>query len=456
MKCMSVVTLTEVFSRKIILCSMIIFMSLCCFSSLEAAGNKTIKIGICGPMKFPAGEHSYIGAQMAAEEINSRGGVLVSGGLYDIEVVKADSNEYLSVSDAVSALERIITVNGVNFVIGGARSEAVLAEQEIMAEYKIPFIQFGGGSPSQTTPLAKDYDKYKYFFRTTTPHVNYQVLTVCAVLDLCIKKMKDDLGIEDPKVALVMEKISALDPMIKVTESLFPKLGAEIIGVWRPSPHANDLTAELTAIKAAGANIIFEYFTGPAGIIFTKQWGELEIPAILVGVNIEAQKLEYWKTTNGKCEYEMTLNPVVRAEVTKKTIPVYDKYVKKTGSYPFYTGLGSYDAVYLLKEAVERAGTLDSDAVVAALEKTDYLGVAGRIQFFPKGHKTPHDLIYGPRFSSTFCQQWRNGELLTVWPDGKSPNPKIGAGPGWEGVRFEGTVDAELPPSLINYWKNKK
>ncbi len=44
-------------------------------------------------------------------------------------------------------------------------------------------------------------------------------------------------------------------------------------------------------------------------------------------------------------------------------------------------------AVYALKDAIERAGTLDSDAVVAALEAIDLMGVYGRIRFDPKSHQ---------------------------------------------------------------------
>lgn len=57
----------------------------------------------------------------------------------------------------------------------------------------------------------------------------------------------------------------------------------------------------------------------------------------------------------------------------------YDAYSKRWGVEP--EGLGtssSYMAVYVLRDAIERAGSLDADAVVAALEKTDIMGVYSR------------------------------------------------------------------------------
>ncbi len=435
-------------------------MALFLFSFLFFAGNaiaaNVIKIGISGPMKFPAGENMFIGAQLAAEEINAKGGVNVGGKIYRIEVVKADSNEYLSVPDAVSALERLLTVDKVNFVIGGARSEAILAQQEVMAENKAIYIMSGGGSPKLNEQITKNYDKYKYFFRTTTPHTGNQLRSLSAALDAVGQKIRKDLGIQKPKVALVMEKILTGDAMIAVARDVVPKLGMEIVGVWRPSPTTNDMSAELSAVKSSGAHVILTLFTGPAGIIFGKQWGELEIPAIPIGTNIEAQLLKYWKATNGKCEYEMVLNPAVRANVGPKTIPIFDKFVKRTGDYPFYTAMGAYDGVYLLTDAAQRAKSLNSDKVVTELEKTDYRGVAGRIVFTGRNEPLPHDLKYGAKYSTLFVQQWQKGKLATVWPDGNELNPEIGAGSGWKGIRFPGTVPVKLPPIMTKYWKRTK
>ena len=421
-----------------------------------AFAASVIKIGVSGPMKFPAGEDMYIGAQMAADEINAKGGISIKGTVHKVEIVKTDSNEYLSVPDAVNSLERLVNVDKVNFVIGGARSESILAQMEVMAENKIVYIMAGGGSPKLTEQVGKNYDKYKYFFRTTTPHAVYQVQGVSAVIDLVAKKIRKELGIQKPKVAIVGEKAIWVDAIVNYAKAVFPKMGMEIAGVWRPSATANDLSAELSAIKSAGAHIIFTIYTGPVGIIFSKQWGGLEIPAIPVGINIEAQSYRHWKTTEGKCEYEITLNAVARANISPRTISAFDKFVKIKGDSPVYTGMGGYDGVYLLMLAAEKAQSLASDKVVAELEKTDYQGVAGRIVFNPPGDKLPHDLKYGPGYLTFFGQQWQKGKLVLVWPDGSELHPVIGAGSGWDKVKYPDTVEIKLPPVMIKHWGKAK
>ncbi|MHB8830385.1 MAG: ABC transporter substrate-binding protein, partial [Syntrophales bacterium] len=66
---------------------------------------RTIKIGVIGPMNFVQGKGHWNGALMGAEEINARGGVQVGKEKMKIELVKADSNEFLSLTDATNAIE---------------------------------------------------------------------------------------------------------------------------------------------------------------------------------------------------------------------------------------------------------------------------------------------------------------------------------------------------------------
>ncbi|MCJ7547976.1 MAG: ABC transporter substrate-binding protein, partial [Deltaproteobacteria bacterium] len=99
-----------------------------------SAGAQTFKIGVIGPMKYVQGIGHWNGAVMAAEEINAEGGVQVGGQKMKIELVQADSNEFNSVTDATNAMERLVTRDKVNFVVGGFRSEAVFPMQDIAME----------------------------------------------------------------------------------------------------------------------------------------------------------------------------------------------------------------------------------------------------------------------------------------------------------------------------------
>ena len=396
-----------------------------------------IKIGVIGPMAYVQGEHHWYGAQLAAEEINAEGGVLVGGESYQIKLVQVDSNEILSVTDAASAMEKAITRDNVDFLVGGFRTEAVFAMQDVAMDYETIFLGCGASADELCTRVADDYDRYKYWFRVTPINSTNLGRVDFALIAMVAEKIKAELGIEVPKVAILAEKAVWADPIVEKSYTYITAMGMEIVGEWRPSATASEVTAELSAIEAAGAHIIFTSISGPVGIPYATQWGELEITAASVGINVEAQKEGFWDATGGKGNYEMTMNTYARVNITDETIPFVDRFVERVGEFPTYSA-GTYEALYLLTAAIDRAGTLDSDAVVAELENTDATGAQGRLVF-----TEDHDVTWGPGYVTGLGVQWQDGEMNCVWPP---------AGGAWEGVDYEGTVDYILPPWVVEEW----
>src|SRR5882762_6081295 len=98
-----------------------------------ATAQGTLKIAILGPMAFVQGENHWAGAEMARDEINKTGGINVGGRRVQVELIRDDTN----------AIERVITRDKTDFLIGGFRSEAVLAMQEVAMDYKKIFLGAG-------------------------------------------------------------------------------------------------------------------------------------------------------------------------------------------------------------------------------------------------------------------------------------------------------------------------
>ncbi len=396
-----------------------------------------IKIGVAGPMAFIQGQHHWFGAEFAAEEINAKGGILVGGKRLPIKLIKIDTNEILNVPDAASAVERAITRDKVDFIIGGFRTEAVFAMQDVAMDYKKIFIGCGAAHPELCARVAKDYNKYKYWFRVTPINSMFLAKVDFILLGMVGKFIGMELGIPKPKVAIFAEKAVWADPIVAAAKNNIPKMGMEIAGEWRPSATATDVTAELSAINASGAHIIFTTISGPLGIPYAKKWGELKIPAASVGINVEAQKKGFWEATGGLGNYDTTINTYARVEITPMTIPFYDKFVAKVGEFPTYNA-GTNDAIRILANAIEKAGTLDADKLVTELEKTDFYGAAGRIVF-----TKDHDVTWGPNFVTATGTQWQDGKLMCVWPL------------NWEGITYKGAVKYKIPPWVVEKWKKK-
>lgn len=422
----------------LVACSLLLLLVAAgCGTTAEEA--KVIKIGVIGPMQFVQGEHHWYGATMARDKINDAGGVTIDGEEYTIELIKTDSNEMLSPTDAATAMERLITVDKADFVVGGFRTEAVFPMQDVAMEYKTIFLGCGAATYELNTRLAEDYDTFKYWFRVTPFHSNNLVTNSLATLGLAGAIMQGGLGLEGPlKVAILGEGAQWADGMVGAYEAYVPAaLGMEVVGTWRPSPTATDLTAELTAIEASGAHFILTIISGPIGIPYAKGLGELEIPVASVGINVEAQKDGFWDATGGYGNYETTLNTYAKGiAVTEYTIPFFDAFMEEYGQTPTYNA-GTYDAILLLTEAIERAGTLDSDAVVDELKKTDFVGTGGRITFTGQDTANPHDVVYGPGFVTGLATQWQDGEMKAIWPW------------NWEGITYEGTVQWQIPDRVI-------
>ena len=402
---------------------------------------KEIRIGVAGPMKAVPGENHWRGATMAMEEINKAGGVHIKGAKVPIRLIKIDTNEQASVSDAVVAVER--AAPEVDFFVGTQRSESTLAMQDVIVKYKKILIGCGAVHPELTARIAKDYNKYKYYFRATI-NAAFQGQVLMAHLDDVAKIVREQLGIAKPKVAVLVDKLQWADPIVKMVEANAPKLGLEVVGVWRPSATASDVSAELAAIKNAGAQILFKATSGTMGIALGKQWGELQIPAALIGGDAIGLVKSYWEATGGYGKYNTSMSGIGPAKLTEKTMPFWNAYLKKYNDFPGYESV-TYDALYLLKEAIERAGTIQSDAVVTELEKTDHKGAYGRFVFYPKDNQWPHDLRFGPGYNTWVVNQWRGPDkLAVVWPF------------GWQGVKYEGSEKYQLPPWVIDYWKKHK
>jgi branched-chain amino acid transport system substrate-binding protein len=418
-------------------------------SSTVASGQGTIKIGVIGPMKFVQGIGHWNGATMAADEINAKGGIQVGSKKMKIKLIQSDSNEFLNVTDATNAMERLMTQDKVDFVVGGFRTEAVLPMQDIAMEHKKIFIGCGAAHPELCERVAKNYNTYKYFFRGTPFNSTYLVRTSFIQVGAAAAVLKQTLNISKLKVAIVMEKAVWVEPMIPAAEAALPKMGMEIAGIWRPSQVATDVTAELSAIQRSEANIIFTMFSSSVGIPFARQAGELKIPAVQVGINVEAQKEGFWQATQGMGNYVITQDTYARGvEYNELTKPFVDGYIKRFGEVPTYTA-DTYGAiVYALAPTIAQAGTLDSDKIVSILEERVYKVPAGTVKYMKDAEGRPlHDLTWGPGFLTSIATQWQDGKMMGVWPYKWKMTPESPE------VTYTGIVPIKLPPWMIEKYK---
>ncbi len=436
----------ERWEKRFFVLAMAFLFAVSCWS---VAFGQEIKIGVIGPMQFVQGIGHWNGATMAAEELNAKGGVQVGNKKMKIQLVKADSNEFLNVTDATNAMERLITKDKINFIVGGFRTEAVLPMQDIAMENKKIFIGVGAATDELCNRVAKNYNTYKYWFRGSPFNSTFLVRTSFIHLATVGAMLKQSLNIPKIKVAVVMEKAQWADAMVPASEATIPKLGMEVVGVWRPSPVATDVTAELSAIQRAGAHIIFTIFSSSVGIPFARQAGELKIPAAQVGINVEAQKDGFWQATQKMGNYVFTTNTYARGvEYNELTKPFVDGYVKRFGETLAYTA-DTYAAIkYTLTPMIEKIGTLDPDKLVTVMENDVHKAPSGVVAYLKDAEGRPlHELRWGPGYLTSLGVQWQDGELKGVWPN------KWKATAEAPEITYKGIANYKIPPWMTEKYK---
>jgi branched-chain amino acid transport system substrate-binding protein len=384
------------------------------FAVAFGAQAQTIKIAILGPMAFVQGENHWAGAEMARDEINKAGGVNVGGKRMQIELIRADTNEIQSVPDATNAIERVITRDKADFLIGGFRSEAVLAMQEVAMDNKKIFLGAGAAHSKLGLNVEENYSRYKYWFRYTPTKDVDLARTLFAVMASIAQQIRTQLKTDTPKVAILAEKAVWTGGLIAAAQKNLPAMKMEVVGLWQPSATATDVTAELSAIDRSGAHIVFTMLSGPVGISVARQMGERNMKAVAWGINVEGQKEEFWQAAAGKAQFVSTLDTYAEVEMTPRTIPFVRAFKQRYKKMPTYNA-ATYDAIIMLKSVIEKENTLDADRLVAAIEKIEHVGTGSVVTFDKR-----HDLVWAVGKTAGIAVQWQDGQKVPFWP----PNVK--------------------------------
>src|ERR1700689_5383278 len=363
-----------------------------------------IRIGVIAEAQAVAGSSIPQAAQIAADEINARGGV--DG--RKIEIVSYDNHS--SSAESVRAFQRAVNEDHVNAVIASYISEVVLALEPWAGRLKTVMITPGAASDVITANIAKDYEHNKYTF--------HGYLTSGALSRLVCDAAKDMLvdGLKMKTAVIMSEDAAWTTPLDAGYVECLPKIGLKVLDHIRFSPDTTDFTPIFDKIEGEKPDVIIPGISH-VGTQPTVQWKSQQVPIPMFGISSQATNETFGKDTNNASDgvlYQGVSGPGVA--VTEKSVPFANAFKAKFGNFPSYAGYTSYDEVYFIADAVKRAGSTDSDKLVTALEATDYVGTIGRIQFKGKDTPNPHALKVGPGTITGLMLQWQDGKQTNLWP----------------------------------------
>ena len=409
--------------RQIVFALLIVFALVVvsgCAPAPSAPAAPPIIIGVPTALGTIEGSDSLNSVKMAVEEINAKGGVNVAGVKRPFQVESIDTREAeagIPVNDALQAVEKLILEKKLNAIVVGAfRSEVLPASMDLVAKYKIPYLTTIGMSPVLQQKVTEDYAKYKYFFRLGL-NSTYLVMYLTETMGFLGK----EFGFT--KAYIIDQDVAWAKGTGGGVEAWFKKSGWTVLGHDSYPVGASEFATSLTKAKDGKADVILPIFDMPQSGVLIKQAKAMQVPALLMGFVSPVAPGTAWKAFDGEVEgmvnFIFEIGPLPMKAVPA-SVAYNDNFAKKYGeeARAKMSGHGpgpSYDSVYVLAKAIEKAGTLDGDKLVEALEQVEMDGVIGHIKF-----GKDHQVVYGldPKTTAVGAAfQWtKPGTRVPVFP----------------------------------------
>lgn len=320
--------------------------------------SKPIKIALSAPftgLGSILGEYIKRGALLAIDEINASGGV--SGAKFDLVVYDDQANA----STAATVVRRALFDDRAVAIFGPNMSAAVIGVHTLAQQAQRPML-VGATSPSFR------YDKVKneYLFRLRADDgvkVAQQVKYIVEVL-----KAKNP--------GVICGSTDYCTAALAVAKESFAKYGIKIVDIEMMKEGDKDVTAQVTKLKNAGIDCLVGLTHEPEAAVVMKQVRQMKLTVPAVGFS--AWGVPAFTDLAGDAAVGVIsvqgFNPADSDPAVKKFVTAY---TAKWGNEPSDPAQCYYDGIYLLKKAIEMAGSIDSVKIAEALKKVEYTGVQG-------------------------------------------------------------------------------
>ncbi len=328
--------------------------------ALALRAQDTIKIGEYASLtgkEASFGQQSHKGLTLAIEELNAAGGVLGK----KLELITEDNQT--KPGESATAVKKLISRDKVVALIGEVASGRSLEAAPIAQAAKIPMI-----APAATNPKVTQTGNYIFRVCFIDPFQG-TVMAKFAQTDLKAKK-----------VAVLSSVSNAYSVgLAKFFKETFTANGGIIVSEKNFSEGDKDFRAQLTAVKAAGADAVFvpSYYTEAA--LIARQARDLGINVPFFGGDgwVADQLLEIGGEALNGCYYSTHFSPENQDLVVQAFLKKFKARWGANENPDAFAALG-YDAAYVLVDAIKRAGSTEGPKLRDALAATkNFAGVTG-------------------------------------------------------------------------------
>ncbi len=349
-------------------------------SAAEPAHGQPIKIGILDPLSSPyktSSIHDVHGATVALDMYNKRGGILGR------PVMLIDADDASNVQTAIAAATKLIKEDRVDVLMGTFNGDVALAVADLAKQHNILFMVTGAHIPELT---GSHCNSHTFVFmpnahmmsRAVAPHIAKAYGTKWHMI-----------------TADTMDGRSAQRAM---TDALKAH-GGDVTGETTTPFGTTDFTSVMTDAKAAKPNAVILNLYGWDLVHALKAYTKLEMAKDKIGVGgmIGGEQIgRPLGYANNAGIWGLIWDPKINTESSKRFIQgVIDKY-NHTPTSRCYLG---YAAMMQILEAAQRAGTIETNAMIKALAGHEFDGLKeGRSYFRAGDHQCVQDVLVGQAY----------------------------------------------------------
>jgi len=374
-----------------------------------ASAQETVKIGCALPLSggsATVGNQTRVGAEIAVDQLNESGGIKSMGGA-KLQVVFADTQSKADVG--VTETERLITRENVAALCGSFNSAVTFPATEVAERYKTPWVAVGAVKDEITER------NFKYIFRINNK-ATFDAREQIDAMDM----LAEETGKRVKTIAMLYEGSDWGRSHAANVKKIATERGYEIVVDEAAPPNQVDFSNQLLKIRAAKPDAVIVALYTPDHLIFSRQVMEqrLDVPFGIHSVGGGMEDPAFYKAIPQEAVVYAFVQEDWQIDKLKSTndplMLAADKKSQEVLGYGLSAyGAQGFSAMYVIADALERAGSADRDKLRDALAGTDikdgpalitgYLG----IKFDEQGQN---------EFANGVISQNLNGQRRTVWP----------------------------------------
>jgi branched-chain amino acid transport system substrate-binding protein len=341
-----------------------------------AASPGELKVGVIASLTGPAsnvGKNMWQSAQVAADEINANGGVLIGGSKVPLKLVAGDDES--TQQGGQKAATQLINGDKVDLLVGGYSSAVTSSYEQTIAEFGIPFIVTGASSPIITHRTDIDTSDVFHHCPTTDSYGQYTTTFIDQVIRPAVNTKLGAADNRPFRLALIYQDTAFGKGVQAAVNDTIVKNNLNIVLVSQQSfkMGESDFRTQLTAIKAANPDAVYvAAFPNEGAPLISQARRDIGLNTIFVNVenNDNAQFYKDLGQYGEAAIIESRFSPYTApaGSIAEGQAAFKENYKAKYGVYPDMMGASTYEGVYIAKQAVENAGSTDKTAVKGALD----------------------------------------------------------------------------------------